>query len=341
MNNWYVATADGKEIMLAEDELLAGVSSGQYAAGTLIWREGLEAWEPIEKHFPEAFRKQSFSAQKLKSLFIKKRCFFGATALLCMCFLLSLCGEKQTDSVQQEVAAAVKEIQWYVGKGDWAQFHDTFEEMKNMEVYASFYYSDGVRKEKPDERTEEQLNYRAWSSLWSKTHPSEDFRDLSSLGRIMSEIRDIERKLEYAHPSEAVQLKAALEQLNEIKLVRFIQLEVCETKHMATFLANGDANESLTAVTTLVCQLSNAAPDNAELSFYARCLNNLRKSACMVSKSIPWESQLYIVDEYERKLKERSQRLKLYQYESPQELVVLRNQLRKYIKRQIAKGTQQ
>lgn len=51
MNNWYVATPDGKEIMLAEDELLAGVSTGQYAAGTLIWREGLEAWEPIEKHF--------------------------------------------------------------------------------------------------------------------------------------------------------------------------------------------------------------------------------------------------------------------------------------------------
>ena len=57
MKNWYVVTPDGKEIMMPEDELLAGVSAGQYAAGTLIWREGLETWEPIEKHFPEAFRK--------------------------------------------------------------------------------------------------------------------------------------------------------------------------------------------------------------------------------------------------------------------------------------------
>ena len=337
MNNWYVVTPDGKEIMLPEDELLAGVSTGQYAAGTLIWREGLEAWEPIEKHFPEAFRKQTFSAQKLKSLFTKKRCFLGAIALLCMCFLLSLCGEKQTDSVQQEVAAAVKEIQWYVGKGDWAQFHDTFEELKDNEVYGSLYYSDGVRKEKPDELTEEQLNYRAWHSLWSSAHSSEQ----QPLGRIMSEIRNINRKLEYAHPSEADQLKAALAQLKDMRLANFIQLEASETMHMATFLANGDANESLTAVTAMVCQLSNAAPDNAELSFYARCLNDLRRSARLVSKAIPWECQLYIVDEYERKLKEHSQRLKLYQYESPQELVVLRNQLRKYIKRQMAKGTQQ
>ena len=322
---------------MPEDELLAGISTGLYAAGTLIWREGLEAWEPIEKHFPEAFRKQAFSAQKLKSLFTKKRCFLGAIALLCMCFLLSLCGEKQTDSVQQEVAAAVKEIQWYIGKGDWSQLHDTFESMKNNEVYYSLHYSDGERKEKPDELTEEQLNYRAWHSLWSRAHSSEQW----PLGRIMSEIRDINRKLEYAHPSEADQLKAALAQLKDMRLANFIQLEASETMHMATFLANGDANESLTAVMAMVCQLSNAAPDNAELSFYARCLNNLRKSACMVSKSIPWESQLYIVDEYERQLKKSCQRLELYQYESPQELAALRSQLRKNIKRQISKGKKQ
>ena len=340
MNNWYVATPDGKETMLAEDELLAGVSTGKYAAGTLIWREGLEAWEPIEKHFPEAFKKQVFTARR-KSLFTRKGCLIGAVALLCMCFLPTLCGEKQGDSVQQEVAAAVKEIQWYVGKGDWSQLHDTFESMKNNEVYYSLHYSDGERKEKPDELTEEQLNYRAWHSLWSRSHPSEHFTEQSSLGRIMSEIRDINRKLEYAHPSEADQLKAALAQLKDMRLANFIQLEASETMHMATFLANGDANESLTAVTAMVCQLSNAAPDNAELSFYARCLNNLRKSACMVSKSIPWESQLYIVDEYERQLKKSCQRLELYQYESPQELAALRSQLRKNIKRQISKGKKQ
>lgn len=334
MNNWYVATPDGKEIMLAEDELLAGVSTGQYAAGTLIWREGLEAWEPIENHFPEAFRKQAST----KSLFTKRRCLFGAVALLCMCFLLSLCGEKQSDSAQQDVAAAVKEIQWYVGKGDWANLHAAFEHGKDAEVYSCYYYSDGVSKEKPDELTEEQLNYRAWSSLWSGCHPNESFRDLWSGGEIASQIRDIKEKLRYAHPSEAGQLNAVLAQLQEIKLANFIQFEVCETMHMATFLAAGDVNESLSAVTALVCQMSNDDPDNVELSFYAKCLNDLRKSARLVSAAIPWDSQLYIVDEYERKLKERSRHLELYHYESPQELVVLRNQLRIVIKRKMSES---
>ena len=36
MKNWYVVTPDGKEIMMPEDELLAGVSSGALLSPRLI-----------------------------------------------------------------------------------------------------------------------------------------------------------------------------------------------------------------------------------------------------------------------------------------------------------------
>lgn len=51
MNQYYIIVNGQQEGPINEDELQTAVSAGKYATGMLIWREGMEGWEPIEQHF--------------------------------------------------------------------------------------------------------------------------------------------------------------------------------------------------------------------------------------------------------------------------------------------------
>ncbi len=339
MKNWYVATHDGQEGPQSEESLLAGLSSGKYSAATLIWREGLEVWEPIEKHFPEVIQETSTSLSRKKKTITPKVFFIAAAALLCSGGLLSLCvgnsPVEEPSSPQSAAASIMNDIRWYVGKEDWSRLLDTFQNSRNMEVVGKYYYHDGVERETPLELNDAQLHYRALYALWSNGQPS----DVLSYGKLNDDIRDIEEKLRYAHSSETEQLQAALAQLQRTKSQRLMQYDVCRTKHLAAFLAGGDANGELAAGIEQVGKISKAYPGDETLAYYSRCLKDLRKSAELVSAAIPWECQLFIVDEYERDLSEMSEWLDLALYCSPQELVDLRNRIRRLIRQKMKEGT--
>lgn len=51
MNLYYVSIKGQPVGPINEAELQSEAAAGQYAAGTLIWREGMTGWEPIEQHF--------------------------------------------------------------------------------------------------------------------------------------------------------------------------------------------------------------------------------------------------------------------------------------------------
>ena len=308
-------------------------------ASTLIWREGLDVWEPIEKHFPEVIQETSTSLPRKKTSFPGKGCLIAAAALLCAGFLLSLCGggspAESVASPSTTVSSIMDNIRWYAGKGDWARLLDSFQECRNREEFHKYNYHDGVTRETPLELNDAQLHYRALDALWSRGQSS----DVLGYGEINDALQDIEEKLRYAHPSEMDQLHTARVQLLRTKSQRLMQYDVCRTMHLATFLADGDANDELAAAIEQLGKRSKANSGNETLAYYARCLYDLRKSARLVSAAIPWEHQLFIVDEYERDLSERFTAQDSEPYCSPQELVDLRNRIRKTIRQKMKAKT--
>jgi uncharacterized membrane protein YhaH (DUF805 family) len=56
MTNWYYATGNDREGPVEADEIDRLIGAGQIASDTLVWREGLDGWEPAMRHFSFAAR---------------------------------------------------------------------------------------------------------------------------------------------------------------------------------------------------------------------------------------------------------------------------------------------
>lgn len=345
MKEYYIALNGQQEGPLSEQNLRDAAAAGTYPKDALIWCEGMEDWEPLEKHFQVAAEasedftdsptnNQQNPEQKKKKIWNKALIIKLVIAFLILAVLDAMFGSVESEDIMESEEAVfakntLNEINCFYSS-DWEDLSEAYERKIGLERRNNVYDIDGDRRDKPL-YTELEMHVRCLNGML--LHANDPYFSYRHYSDIKSQISKCEVDLCLAHPSEVASIRQRIANLEQAKKNWEVQFDYLSTLCFATVFAEGVLNDKLSKALYIVYDLKEEHPDNSEINDLASSLNSRFISLSKFQKELPTitplEAHLVILDNHEKKLKE------FQNYQSPPEFIQIRKNLRKIIKSKI------
>lgn len=347
MKEYYVSINGQQQTVVPADTLSRDVAAGKYPENTLIWCEGMTDWEPIKNHFqsPETNEHDCLDAQPEKTISSPKAPLKTAKrkvliiiglAVLGLCSLILMCISGTTPKSKQSVLVdAYTQFAASIEEDNWSLLYEKFNKALSKELYYSSRYE--------YEEKEEVLLARA---LWSaRVNPErrQRIRYCDNIDYLYEKWYSAERELHNLNPDNISLIEELTKRRDKWKgdlHQKCKQNDINETIFLISFLADGELNVALTEAINLAYELKKTNIEDQNIAIIVHQLSQLYANRKRILAKIPHKGQLYILDEYERELAD-DKYVKASGYQSSQELVALRNQLRAVIKRNMNQARNQ
>lgn len=350
MKEYYVSINGQQQTVVPADTLSRDVAAGKYPENTLIWCEGMTDWEPIKNHFqsPETNEHDCLDAQPEKTISSPKAPLKTAKrkvliiiglAVLGLCSLILMCIPKSKQSV---LVDAYTQFAASIEEDNWSLLYEKFNKALDYERYSNHHYADGTRRETPLYK-EEVLLARALRRARVKLARSPRIRYCDDIDFLYSKWSSAERELHNLNPDNISLIEELTKRRDKWKRdlhQKCKQNDINETIFLISFLADGELNVALTEAINLAYELKKTNIEDQNIAIIVHQLSQLYANRKRILAEIPHKGQLYILDEYERELAD-DKYVKASGYQSSQELVALRNQLRAVIKRNMSQARNQ